>query len=103
MTEPRVVISTLPDTLLQGTSNLGLVETVKEVFSGAYVIALADDPHTSKRLYAAGASYVVRLAKLSAERLLSLLQEHDRAAQRGGGILDMIQRLKAEDNANPRG
>merc|ERR1712051_871823 len=51
MTEPRIVMSTIPDALLQGTTNEGMVETVKSVWKSAYIIAIADDPHTAKKLY----------------------------------------------------
>jgi len=103
MKEPRIVMSTIPDALLQGITNLGMVQTLKNVWPEAHIIAIADDPHTAKQLYNAGASYVVRMAKLSAERLLSLLNSHDKSEDvhdSSSSVIDLIKQFKAEDNAS---
>lgn len=73
---PRIVISTVPDTLLQGINNLGLLEKIREVWPDSHAILTADNPQQAKILYEGGADYVLRMAKLSAERLHELLSEH---------------------------
>jgi len=109
MSEPRVVMSTIPDTLLMGVSNEKMVENAKKVWPEAYVIAIADDPASAKKLYDAGASYVVRMAKLSAERIVALLSGDTKAAKPGGRdhekdsgkeLMRMIRKFRDEDKAS---
>jgi Kef-type K+ transport system membrane component KefB len=54
----RLIISTIPDELLRGTSNLAIVSTVRAVAPDAHLFACASRPADVDALYAAGASYV---------------------------------------------
>jgi Kef-type K+ transport system membrane component KefB len=57
--EARIVISSLPDSLLQGTNNERLVREVRALNPSAKIIATAEVFEDVKLLYAAGADYVV--------------------------------------------
>lgn len=54
----RVVVCTIPDDLLKNTSNLKLVETVRQINADAVIVANATELRGAEVLYAAGADYV---------------------------------------------
>lgn len=70
---PRVVLATTPDSMLQGITNLQVLKVSKQVWPDANVIVTADNPQQAALLYDTGADYVLRSAKLCAERLHTLL------------------------------
>jgi len=72
----KLVISSIPDSLLCGVDNLRLLAVSKQVWPNADVIVTADNPKDASRLYHAGAEYVLRMAKLCAERLEALIIDH---------------------------
>jgi hypothetical protein len=74
--EIKLVICSIPDSLLRGTSNLTLLRVCKQVWPTADVIVTSDNPHDAQLLYEAGADYVLRMAKLCAERLHEIINEH---------------------------
>jgi len=80
--EARLVICSITDSLLpsvtkiQALTNLRLLAVCKKVWPNADVIVSADNPKSAQELYAAGADYVLRLSKLSAEKLSELALEH---------------------------
>jgi len=74
--EPRLVICTIPDSLLNGVTNAKLLKIAQEVWPTSHYIVTADNPQQATQLYGAGASYVLRSAKLCAERLQDLLTKH---------------------------
>mmetsp|Transcript_99602 Transcript_99602/g.319642 ORF Transcript_99602/g.319642 Transcript_99602/m.319642 type:complete len:916 (+) Transcript_99602:84-2831(+) len=94
---PRIVISTIPDALLQGTCNKKLIRVVHDVWPTAKVIVTADNPHTAQELYDAGADYVLRISKLSAERLEELLSEHCNDSTHSS-LTDLFTQYKDRDN-----
>jgi voltage-gated potassium channel Kch len=65
--DAEIVISSVPDSLLKGTTNEKLVRHVRAVNPRAKIIATADVLAETERLYAAGADYVTvaRLAEAS--------------------------------------
>lgn len=69
----EVVVCTLPDTILKGTSNLMLVRQVRELNPGARLIATSDSLEKVNDLYAAGADYVNIPRLAAAAELRSLL------------------------------
>jgi len=89
-TPPKIVIATIPDSMLQGTSNKRLIKIVQEVWPTANIIVTADNPHQAAELYANGAGYVLRYAKLCAERLFQLLS--------GSELESQIEQYKRSDN-----
>jgi len=95
---PRIIISTIPDTVLQGTTNEELVRIARSTFPSARVIATATDPNQARVLYKAGADYVVRMAKLSAERLHDLLAEHGNSLHERSHLKEVFDMYKRQDN-----
>mmetsp|Transcript_19163 Transcript_19163/g.43405 ORF Transcript_19163/g.43405 Transcript_19163/m.43405 type:complete len:519 (+) Transcript_19163:161-1717(+) len=87
--EPKIVISTTPDTMLQGTTNLRILQVVKAVWPKTHIIVTADNPQQAAQLYEAGAHYVLRSAKLCAERLFELLNRYETDA----GMSDLKRRF----------
>jgi len=74
--EARLVICSIPDSLLRSTSNLRLLEVSKQVWPKADVVVTADNPSQAHKLYENGADYVLRMAKLCAERLHDVIVHH---------------------------
>jgi hypothetical protein len=54
----KVVVATIPDDILRGTSNKQLVQTVRSINKGAIVIANAEELASAREVYACGADYV---------------------------------------------
>jgi len=71
----HVVVSSISDWFLQGTSNLRLLRQVRGLVSGARCIVTADTLAAAERLYAEGADYVLIPPVLAAEQLYGLLLE----------------------------
>ena len=55
----RVIVCTIPDDVLKGTTNLQIVALARRVNPGAVIIANAIELKDSRRLYEAGADYVI--------------------------------------------
>jgi len=87
--EPKIIISTTPDTMLQGTTNMRILQVVQGVWPKAHVIVTADNPRQAAELYECGAHYVLRSAKLCAERLFELLNKYETDA----GMSDLKRRF----------
>ncbi|CAE8650932.1 unnamed protein product, partial [Polarella glacialis] len=99
--EPRIVMSTTPDTMLQGSTNKQILKVAKEAFPDAYIIVTADNPKQAAMLYEEGASYVVRSAKLCAERLYELLSRYETDVHHSE-LEAMFLRFKNKDRAKSR-
>jgi len=65
----QVVLSTIPDLLLRGIDNLGLVRLSRAVAPHAAIVATANDQRHEHRLRAEGATFVVRPHELVGECL----------------------------------
>lgn len=72
---PRLVISTIPDSLLTGINNLKMLRNMQEVWPDAQHVVTADTRRSALQMYAAGASYVLRVEQLCAAKLNSLVLE----------------------------
>ena len=70
----KIVISTIPDSILVGTSNLKLLNNIRSVAPDAKVIVTADSSDMAVELYKKGAHYVLVPRVLSAENLLEVLK-----------------------------
>ena len=55
----RVIISTVPDSVLRGTSNLRLLRLVRGMAPHAAIVVTADTLEAAKQLYEEGAAYVL--------------------------------------------
>lgn len=85
---PSLVILSIPDSLLQSTSNAELLRTAQGVWPRALHIATADTPMQASELHAAGAHYVLRSSQLCADRLQRLLT--DFVSESSGGELPSL-------------
>jgi voltage-gated potassium channel Kch len=70
----RVVISSIPDTILKGTSNQSILEFVKKVNPTARVIVTAENIQSAIKLYEANAEYVLIPHMEAAGKLIDLLE-----------------------------
>jgi len=103
--EARLVLLTIPDTMLRGTSNMKLLAVAKKVWPACKVITNADSPGEVDKLYAAGADYVLRMSNLCADRLEELLIHHDGndmghqpSDLHEAGALDFLQSMSRREN-----
>jgi Kef-type K+ transport system membrane component KefB len=88
--DAEIVILSVPDTLLKGTSNERLVKHIRSVNPAAKIVATADVLADTQALYAAGADYV-SIARLDqASELVEVV-----TAAEAGLIDDMRSRLEA--------
>jgi voltage-gated potassium channel Kch len=71
--QAEIVISTVPDYLLKGTSNEKLVRKVRTQNPTAKIIAVADLLADVQQLYAAGADYVLASRLVEAQELLAVI------------------------------
>lgn len=85
--DAEIVISSVPDSLLKGTSNEKLVRHVRAVNPTAKIIATADVLSEAQLLYAAGADYVMVARLAEANDLIEAIT----AAQAG-----LLQDMKAK-------
>jgi Kef-type K+ transport system membrane component KefB/Trk K+ transport system NAD-binding subunit len=69
----RIVVSSISDWFLKGTSNLTLLRLMKGLAPEARIISTADRLADAEALYAEGAAYVLIPPALAAERLYRLL------------------------------
>jgi len=96
-----VCLSTIPDSLMSGVTNLQILANAKKVWPEAHIIVTADNPTQAHQLYEAGANYVLRMAKLSAERLYSLLLTHSTTTF-GGELEDIFVHFQRQDDENQK-
>jgi Kef-type K+ transport system membrane component KefB len=71
----KVVLSTIPDLLLKGTDNLGLVRLSQAAAPHARIVATADDDRHEQRLRQEGADLVVRPYDLMGHWLAGVVRE----------------------------
>jgi Trk K+ transport system NAD-binding subunit len=70
----QVVVSTIPDTILKGTSNLSLLQFTKRVNPGARVVVTAENTAAAQKLWQAGADFVIIPHVEASDKLLALLE-----------------------------
>jgi Kef-type K+ transport system membrane component KefB/voltage-gated potassium channel Kch len=87
----EIVISTVPDSLLKGTTNEKLVRHVRMVNPKATIIATAEVLGAAQSLYAAGADYVTIARLAAADELIELV-----TAAESGLIGDLRAKLDAQ-------
>ena len=71
----RIVVSTIPDHILKGNSNMNLLIYTKRVNPKAKVVVTAESIPMAQKLYKAGAEYVLLPRLGAASKLSSLLEE----------------------------
>jgi Kef-type K+ transport system membrane component KefB len=71
--EAEIVISTIPDEILVGTSNLKIIDLIKKISPKARIIVTAESPSRALTLYDTGADYVYLPNQLAARHLLDVV------------------------------
>jgi len=89
--DAEIVISSVPDSLLKGTTNEKLVRHVRMVNPTAKIIATAEELAESQMLYAAGADYVTIARIDQAHELIDVIN-----AAEAGGLDDLRAKLDAQ-------
>ncbi len=69
----KIVISTIPDTILVGTDNLKITRYMKNICPHAKIIVTADSIENALEMYAEGADYVFIPQILAAKKLLDVI------------------------------
>jgi Kef-type K+ transport system membrane component KefB len=69
-----VVVSTIPDTILKGTSNMALLKFTKRINPRARVVVTAENTASAKQLWQAGADFVIIPHAEVSEKLVVLLE-----------------------------
>lgn len=91
----EVVISTVPDSVLRGTSNAKLLKVLKELCPHAEVIVTAETPEQALALYEGGADYVLQPNALAGNDLVTAIEQALRGSSQG-------MRLEAESELEHR-
>merc|ERR1719171_1250095 len=104
----RLVICSIPDTILSGVTNMQLLSNAKQVWPDADVIVTADNPKAASSLYENGADYVLRVSKLSAEKLHEIMVEYSSHASHHHQVHDdmslkeVFEKYKGMDEATKK-
>jgi voltage-gated potassium channel Kch len=69
----KIILSTIPDAMLKGTSNAKLVRTCRELSPNALIVAMAEFKDQIAQLKRAGANEIIAPYSLLAEHLTDLL------------------------------
>jgi Trk K+ transport system NAD-binding subunit len=82
--EAKIIVCTIPNTLLKGMNNLRLLQLLREVNSTAKIIMHAEQFQDVPKLYAAGADYVSVPRLIEARELCSVIEaaKNDLLAQK---------------------
>jgi Kef-type K+ transport system membrane component KefB len=79
----EIVVSTVPDALLKGTTNLNILKAVKTHAPHAKTILISEDLQTTVALYEAGADYVVMPRIRAATNLLEMIERASSWSRKG--------------------
>ena len=71
----KIVISSVPDTLLKGTDNLRIIKKIQKICPHAKIIVTAESPSRALKMYAEGADYVLLPRLVVADHLIPVLRE----------------------------
>lgn len=94
--EVKIVISTIPDTILVGTDNLKIIRHIKDICPHAKIIVTAESTERALNMYAEGADYVFLPRILAARNLLetvNMIMKNDKD-QMSSVINNEIEMLK---------
>ena len=91
--DAKLVVSTIPDTILKGTSNLRLLQQARRLCPHASVVVTANRAASALELYDAGADFVFVSRLHSAAQMAEILEE---------GIADGFASLRADEIARIR-
>ena len=75
LNKAKIIVSSVPDELLKGTSNGVLLTYIKRVNPGARVVVTAGSIRKAEELYNAGADFVLEPWMETADRMIPVLEE----------------------------
>ena len=81
--EAQVLLSTVPDSALRGTSNEKLLKMLKALAPKAKVVVSAATPEQAVKLYALGADYVLQPSALAGSALVNAVEQALRGSFEG--------------------
>jgi hypothetical protein len=85
--DAKLVVSTIPDTILKGTSNMRLLQQARRLCPHASVVVTATRAAAALQLYDAGADFVLVPRLQSAAQMAKILEE---------GLAEGFERLREE-------
>lgn len=71
--EAEVILCTVPDTLLKGAKNEGVVRACQSLSPGSFIVATAESVHQAERLREMGADEVILIYDLVGDKLAELV------------------------------
>lgn len=71
--EVKILISTIPDTILVGTDNLKIISHMKDICPHALIIVTAESVERAMMMYAEGADYVFLPRILASDKLIGMI------------------------------
>jgi len=72
--DAKVVISTIPDSILVGTDNLRLMKHIQSLCQHAKIIVTAENSHSALQMYDEGADYVLMPRMIAAQHLCEITE-----------------------------
>jgi len=73
--EAKIVLSTIPDSILKGTDNLRMIRQIRRLCPRARIVVTAESPVRALKMYEEGADYVLLPRILAAAHLLPVIQD----------------------------
>lgn len=73
--DAKIVISTIPDTVLVGTDNLKMIKQIQSICPHAKIIVTAESASRALKMYAEGADYVFLPRILAAQHLIPVVRD----------------------------
>jgi len=70
--DAKIVLSTIPDSILVGTDNLRLMKHIQSLCPHAKMLVTAENPQRALQMYAEGADYVLMPRLIAAQHLLEI-------------------------------
>jgi len=72
--DAKIVLSTIPDSILVGTDNLRLMKHIQSLCPHAKILVTAENPQRALQMYAEGADYVLMPRLIAAQHLLEITE-----------------------------
>jgi len=92
----KVAISTIPDTILVGTSNTKLIKQIEDIAPHAKIIVTAENPESALKMYEAGADYVFLPRQLASAHLMPIVRDMLATSEEAKSPAAKARRKKAE-------
>jgi voltage-gated potassium channel Kch len=74
----QVILCTIPDVMLRGTSNAKLLKVLRQLAPRAEIVVTAETPEQASELYAQGADFVLQPNLSAGEYLVTVVEQAER-------------------------